>query len=386
MTGPDLRRLDRLEAYLVDDPENPALLADAFAEALGAGAPGRAEFHLRHAQALGLDPSSWKRREAHWLLAQHRWDEARQRLLELADNLDAESAGAAVLAHDLAYVELRAGAPNAGIERLAPFVAEHAAISEADIAIGVLWLQLLHRADRLDDAMAWLRRRESAGTLEPGVAAVGSLIALDAGDHAAALRWAERGLAEQPPRVEALVARASLALAERDPGRARQWLQAALASNDADGRVWSAIGFAELLDRRLPAARDAFERATVLLARHVGTWHGLGWTALAQHDDAAASRAFEQALALDRNFAESHGACAVAHALAGRADAARSAIDRALRLDRGCLSARYADALLRGDAHDSRALMRLAERLFEGRSGPLGRPMIDVVRGGPGTS
>ena len=238
----------------------------------------------------------------------------------------------------------------------------------------------MHHAYDLERAMAWLRRREDEGSLRPAPAGVGSLIALDAADYQASLRWATLALGEPVPPVEAQVARASLALAERNTVLALALLQAAQARHGDDGRVWSAVGFAELLDQNLPAARTAFERAVVLLPGHIGTWHGLGWTALAQRDLPGARRAFDTALALDRNFAESHGGGAVVRALAGDDDGARSAIATALRLDRKCLSARYAEALLAGDARDTESLMRLADRLLSGKRAPLGSDMMDLLR------
>ena len=72
-----MSRLERLEAYLRVDPDNPPLMRDAFAAALELGQWARAELHLRHAQALGHDPVAWNLREAGFWLAQRRWDEAR---------------------------------------------------------------------------------------------------------------------------------------------------------------------------------------------------------------------------------------------------------------------------------------------------------------------
>ena len=78
MTEPaKLQRLDRLEAFLRQDPQNAELLADTFDTALQAGAWERADFHLQHGLALGLDGAAWRLRQAHWLLGQHRWVEAR---------------------------------------------------------------------------------------------------------------------------------------------------------------------------------------------------------------------------------------------------------------------------------------------------------------------
>ena len=382
------RRLDRLEAYLRQDPQNAKLLTEAFEVAFAGGLHDRAEFHLRHAQALALDRLGWILREAHWLLAQQRWREADALLLQHETAL-ADSPHHATSAHDLAYIALREGRAADGLARLRPVIDSVAPPRQIDAAIEITWLRLLHRAGELPQAMEWLQRREARAALRPGPAGVGSLVALDAGDYDAALRWSSAALRETGVPPEALVASASLALAARDAAAARTLLARAMQSNANDGRTWSAMGFAELLDGRLPAARAAFERATALMPEHVGTWHGLGWAAIAQRDLPAARHAFDVALTLDRNFAESHGGAAVAAALAGDRVAARAGIDRALGLDAQSLAARYAEALLAGDASDSASLQRLAERLLGGRRSPFGLDMAALLRpnaGGTGSS
>jgi tetratricopeptide (TPR) repeat protein len=357
------------------------LLGEAFELALSAAAWDRAEFHLRHALALGIERSDWLLREGQWLIAQRRWPEAEEHLLGAASHIQGSSALAATLAHDLAYVELHLGEHEAAIARLSAFVEFEPAQSEAVAALEALWLRVLHRARSLTRAMEWLLAREGRHMLRPPIAGIGSLIALDEGNYEASLRWAEVSLGSATPPVEALVARASLALAERNAALSRKLLTTALRDHPQDGRVWSTLGFAELLDQRFSSARSAFARATTLMPEHIGTWHGLGWTALAQGDLPAAHKAFEAALALDRNVAESHGGLAVACALSGDATGARGSVARAIGLDKTSLSARYAEALLGGDARDTSSLMRLAERLFAGKRAPFGEDMGSIFKG-----
>lgn len=386
------RRLDRLEGYLHEDAANPELLRDAFETALQAAAWDRAEFHMRHAQALAsTDPGeadAWALREAHWLLAQHRWHDARARLLAIAEapSATASPAHAAALAHDLAYVDLRLGDYAEGIVRLAPWADGEASAGRAPV-VAATWLRLLHHAGEIERGMHWLAKEDAAdGGLEATVAGIGGLLALDQGDYAASLRWSTHAIeaASTAPPVEALVARATLALAERRTVLARALLGRALAANPQDGRTLSAIGFCELLDQNLAAARAAFERAVRAMPGHVGTWHGLGWTAIAARDLPAARAAFDAGLALDRNFAESHGAMAVVLAMAGDEGGARESAARALGLDRSSLAARYAMALLEGGARDAEAIWRLAERLLAGKQSPLGDDLLELMRAKPG--
>lgn len=373
-------RLGRLELYLRQDPDNPPLLADAFEAALEAGETDRAARHLEHAQALGLDRPSWRRREAHLELAQHRWDAARELLVASRDEVSQGSVAAAAIAADLAWVELCTGNFATGVALLEPLLGSGAERSTPGPAVETLWLRLLHRSSELERAMQWLRDQEEARTLPPDVAGVASLIALDLGEYASSLCWSELAMLQAEPVIEARVARASLALGERDATFAIQLLRPALGRHHGDGRVWSTIGFAHLLESDWASAHDAFSRAVRLLPDHVGTWHGLAWTMIAQRELADAQRAFDIALALDRNFAESHGGVAVVAALQGDLTRARKAIDVALRLDRKSLAAQYAEALLAGEAVDVAGVGRVAERLFGTRAGPLGSSMMDLLR------
>lgn len=364
-----LQRLELLEGYLQADPQNTALLAEAFDTALRAGAHERAGFHLRHARALQADAPSWSLREAHWLLAAHRWDEASNTLSTLVPAASPDTPLGLAVRHDLAYAALRGGRIEQGLAALRVFWPPEGALTDdagpaPPAALHALWLRLMHRAGHLQAGCDWASQAAAQGRLSPEGAGVASLMALDAADFNACERWSARALAQGARCTEALVAQGTLALARRDPAAARAHLMQALQSLPDDGRSWSALGLCELLDGRPDAAREAFARAVASMPDHIGTWHGMAWAALLRRDLPAARQAFEAALALDRNFGETHGGLAVVLALCGERPAAQAAIDRALRLDPAGLSARYAQAVLNGEAADPPALRRLARRLL----------------------
>jgi Flp pilus assembly protein TadD len=177
---------------------------------------------------------------------------------------------------------------------------------------------------------------------------------------------------------EALVARATVAMAEGDTVSAFGALRPALEARPDDGRTWSTLGMASLQARDVVGARSQFARASQLMPGHIGTWHGLGWSCLLLSDRAGALSAFQRALALDENFAESHGAVGLVLALGRRTEQAEYHLLRAERLDRRNLTSRYARALARGQAQDAQALRHLAEKLLD-RPGLFGRRLIDNV-------
>jgi tetratricopeptide (TPR) repeat protein len=232
-------------------------------------------------------------------------------------------------------------------------------------ALQLLWLRATHALGLVQEARAWLGQAAPAGELPPALAAAASLLAVDADDFAAAKSLADAALAALPGQPEALVARATVALAEGDAAAARDLLLPALERNAEDGRTWATLGLASLQAQELVAAQRQLERAVALMPDHVGSWHALGWTRLLRHDLAGAGQAFEQALALDRNFAESHGGVGLVLALRGEHAAARRHLALAARLDPRNVTGGYAQALLAGEASDAQRLQQLAARLLD---------------------
>lgn len=380
------RRLDRLAAFLLQDPANTQLRIDAFETALACSAWDRAAQYLEEGRACDEDALGWKLREGDFWLAQQLYDQARA-VLETVPPADALND---VVLHNLAYIDLRQGRVAECIERLADRMSGDQAAARPSVAVRALqqlWLRALHHLGDLDRAIAWSSNAEHTAQLAPQAAGVASLIALDASDFDRARRWSalsvEQGSGDDPTVVEALVTQASLAMAARDGHRARQFAEAALACSPQEGRAWSAWAFAAMLSGDLAAARAAFARATSALPDHIGTWQGKGWAELMQRDLAAAEASFRAALLLDGSFAESHGGLALVLAFQHRVPEAKECAERALRLDRQNLSGRYATAVLNGEVRDSTDLQRLARKLLAGRPAPLGGSMADEVAGGP---
>ncbi|WP_445656687.1 hypothetical protein [Achromobacter sp. NCFB-sbj8-Ac1-l] len=371
MSNP-IDRLDRFDGYLRQDPDNTALAVEAFELALSLGLHERAGAYLDAAQAsAGDDPYLAYRRGA-WLAAQGRWGEAltlQQGLCE-RDPEDADLAAAhASLLH-------YAGRHD---EAEAAWAVLQASGKLPDYA----WanrLRTLHFLGRLKEGLALAGMRGELLREQPEAAGVLSLMALDAGDFAAARLWADLALDGEPPSLEALTTRGALALAAKDAPGALAALAQVVQARPNEGRAWSSMGIAHLLQQDAGAAQAAFLRATALMPAHIGSWHGLGWARLLGRDVAGASTAFQQALELDRNFGESHGAVAIGLALAGQRDQAEHHIERALRLDPASLSARFAQAVLGGALQNPDEFQALAARALRGVEAPDGRSLADWIR------
>lgn len=363
ISSPARERLVRFEGYLAEDPANALLLADACDAALAAGDTVRGAGHVRKAQALGLDPASWTRREARLCIAGREI----QRAALLLDRLRASSPAEPALDHDRAWVHFLAVEYDACRALLTPWLQAsvvQAVPSDALESLQSLWIRAGHHGRRVAETSDWIRQQQAAGALTPVAQGVASLLMIDADDFVAARSLADSALRHDPHHAEALVARGYVALAERDGARAEQMLKLALSDRQDDGRIWSALGFSSLQAQDLARAQVRFERALRTMPTHVGTWHGLGWTRLLRRDQAGAVAAFRQALALDGNFAESHGALGLV--LAGSDPAvAEHHLRIADRLDPGNATGRFARALLRGEIRDRAQLHAIAHRLLD---------------------
>jgi tetratricopeptide (TPR) repeat protein len=367
--------LTRLLGFLASDPANLALRADVFDRALALG-----EFALAQQQTIWVLSRTpvdfgWRHRLAMLDMARNEWAEAGLILQSLLDEGQTDPA----ITYNLAYVDFACGRFDAAASRLRPLLDSDGA-RLPDIL--PLLLRCLHRLGALDEALA-LFEPQIAAAPAPEAFGVASLLAIDAGRVDLAKGWAAHALRSAPAQHEALVARATLALGERDAPAALRDLEAARQRHPDDGRTLSAIGMAHLLELELGAAHVAFTQAVRQMPAHIGTWHGLGWCELLRKDLPAARAAFDAALALDATFGESHGGLAVVQALAGQAAQADTSIRRALKLDPAGLSARFAQAVRSGEAADPQRFTRLARRVLGQRRTADGQSLADVVLSRP---
>jgi len=363
-------RLQRYLAFLAEDPENLLLRSEIFDLALAAGAHDAAEQQIEFMLQRHPREPQWEHRLALLRIAQKRYAEANV----IIDELLACNHGEPVLRYNQAYVAFREGHYEKARAVLSALMQEEG----APTGTLALLLQVLHRLGAVNEGLALFEGR-LVGGVPPAAYGVASLMAIDAGRIAQAGTWSEHALRAEPMQLEALVARASVALAAQDSATAMPYLERALQVNPADGRTWSAHGMALLLRMECEQAVQSFKKAVASMPDHIGTWHGMAWSQLMLKDLAGARQSFEQALAIDRNFGESYGGLAVVLALQGQDHAAREHIDKALRLDSRSLAARYAEAILSGEANDAERFRRLAERVLAGRTAFDGSSMAELV-------
>jgi tetratricopeptide (TPR) repeat protein len=384
------KKLERLQEFLAFDPANAMLAAEAFDAAFALDRLDAAEQSLAGIALQAPDAAPLRFRLANLRMAQQRLPEAAELLNQLHRELGLHP-GLAQTQALLHFIEQNF---QQCADTLAPYldvrspqwaqtVAQHAQIDRANWAeLQMLWLRSLHRLGELEKAWDWVEDSLATDALTPAAAGVACLIALDAGRLTMIEELARRSGSHPACQQEVLLSVGSLRLQRQDNAGAREQLTRALALNDANGRVWSMLGFVDMSDDRLDSALVSFARAVEVMPDHAGTWIGWGWTRLlARLPIAKAKAAFQTALELDENFAECHGCMAVILAMEGHRQEATQFIVKARRLDKRCWSSQFAQMIVDGTARDTASVMRLAQRLIGSVGSKSGRPS-----GGPGSA
>lgn len=375
LTDADLARLARFERLAMADPDNAALLADAFDAAMGARALDVANGFLERLAAVDSNAPQTLFRRGRWLLASGSHDEARAAFHIVRARVGPNPA----IDSQLAAASSAAGDHKAAVELLLP----HARQRQLSGAAWALLLSGLHREQRFDEARALIQSHGDAFSSDAAGLGAASLVSLDAGDIEAAAEFAAQALARNGAQVDALVVAGFAALNDSDGARAAACLTEATTLRPEEPRAWSGLGFAKLFVGELAAAQAAFERSTALNPAHAGTWHGLAWSRIAAGDVPGAKAAFEGALESDRNFAETHGGLALVAHMQGDNAAAEQSLARALKLDRRSPTARYAQAMMRGariDGDAEMAVRHILEAPAERNARVVGQALFGLAR------
>jgi tetratricopeptide (TPR) repeat protein len=211
-------------------------------------------------------------------------------------------------------------------------------------------LQSLNRhAQAIVDCRAYLAQ----DTGDPESNGLLGLLLYEHEERGAARRHIDSALRRDPTQCDALLTTALLQFETEQDDLARATFEKVLGAHPSCGRAWLGLALIELGRSQVKAAKRDILFALRYAPDHVGTWHALAWIEIMLGNIADAEGAFQQALAVAPNFGETHGGLAVIAALRGEADEANILIRRSLKLDLDSMSARYAEAILLGDAKAS---------------------------------
>jgi tetratricopeptide (TPR) repeat protein len=357
-------RLGRVQGHLREDADNLNLLAEGVDLALQLGRLGEARAHAERALAIAPGEPGFLFRLAGVCIAERRLGDAEGILTELRRR----GIQTGVVSYNLAYIHVLDERYDDAIALLREILGRPDCPPESEM----LLVRALHAAGRVEEALEIAHARLQRDPEDAQALGAASLLHLDKGDIEQAGEAAGRALERNPQSLEALVADGSVALAGERGEAARRRFQRAVELNPREGRAWSGMALASMLGFDLPRALAEFRQAVAHMPGHIGTWHALAWCQILSKDLDGASATFDHALSLNRNFAESHGGRAVVAALQRRSEDAAQSAEVALRLDPGCISARFAQGILKGEMQNADSYQRLAEEVLRGRRGARG--------------
>lgn len=364
-------RLLRVRDYLVQDPANLNLLAEAADLSLAMGDIAAARAAIE--QALGAKPGDpyFRSRLSTTALARQDWDEA----VSICRALVEEGHDAAAIRYNLAR-----GLCFSGQHAEARTVLERLqGVEEAPEDVAQLLIRTLHALGEVNEAIRVASAHLASRPEDHVVAGMLSLLHIDNNDLESARKWSAQALAGAPQNLDALLAAGTVQLASEDEQAATRTFDSAVAASARNGRAWVGKALAKLLSFDLVGARADFEQAVRYMPTHIGTWHGLAWVQVLQGDLDAAALSFERALDLDRNFGESHGGVAVVAAFRGQWAEAESHCRTALRLDPQSFSGRFVQSLRLQRLGRGDTARQLIERILRGQAAPGGGTLADMV-------
>ncbi|MEN9865090.1 MAG: hypothetical protein RL748_680 [Pseudomonadota bacterium] len=369
-------RLQRLQGYLLQDPDNTHLLLDLIDLCLALGLWQNAQPYLEHARQLAPHDPYFQQRQASVWMAQENWAAANAVLESLYRDMPD-----LILAHDLAITRFRLGQYAAAQACLQACLAQ----PSVPLASVILMLRCLHHGGDLKSALALVQPYEVAAETSAEFWSVVSLLQLDADNLPQAERCCRHALAlaQDKTVLEALIVSGTLALGHADLTLAQQHFEQALQIKPDEGRIWGGKGLIKLMQQDWIAASADLEQAVIFMPRHIGTRHVLAWCKILAGDLASARAILNAALAMDRNFGETHGGLAVVAAMSGQTAEAQVLVRRSLGLNPQGMAARFAQTLLARQGNSPADLARFQQEvaaLLASQSSPFGGSLTDLMQ------
>lgn len=365
-------RIDRLQSFLAQDPDNLNLLADLGDEAIRCGDLATARAAVGHALELQPGDPYFMLRQSSIAIAARNFDEA---IAITARLLEAGHRDAAVR-YNHAYALFSARRFAEAKELLVELHAE----DPSNAMVARLLIRAHHYLGELAEAIEVARRHLDSHPQDGDVAGMLSLLYFDTEDMAQAREWSLRAMSLAPDNIDALLAAGGVALAAENAEEARMLVQRGVQVQPRNGRAWLNLGLADMLELDLSAAREKLTRAVECMPEHIGSWHVLGWVQLMQQDIDGAEETFLRALAIDDNFGETHGGLAAVAAVRGQWEKAEEEAKIARRLDPNAMSSHYAQILKLQREGRNDAAQRVIESALKRGNAPAGGNLVDMVR------
>jgi tetratricopeptide (TPR) repeat protein len=366
MSDLETDRLARLLGYIVQDPDNLRLIADAANVAFDARDPVTATRLISdYAARANLTPQLLN---LQGMIALQTGDHSAAVKLfsELIKDHDAPD-----LRFNLAWSYAMMGDHAAALDELSDNVVTNVPRAAA------LKVQMLHHLGAVEDALAVGQGLAELYPENSDLFGALSVAAMDADDITLSEHYAQN--AGSSP--DGLTSLGLIKLNEDSPELAITFFDQALAGHPKAPRAWLGKGLSLLSIGQPREAAHHIDTGAELFGDHIGSWIASGWAHFINHDLLAARASFERACALDDNFAESHGSLAVVALAEQQIDSARRSAAVAIRLDRNCFSGALAKSLIAEIDGNPALGKRILDRAINMPAGPDGKTIAQAMVG-----
>lgn len=370
-TKPIQTRLERLQGFLEQDPDNLNLLAETADEAIKLGETGIALSAAQRILELHPNDNFSRLRLSSIAIAERNFAES----LAITSALISEGLIDPAIRYNHAFALASTGEFADAKNILLSLHAERTSI----LNIVPLLIRCCHYLGELEQGVVIALDHMESSPQDSQVAGMLSLLYFDLNDLEHAGVWSQRALNGNGRNLDALLTAGGVALAKEDGNSAKELTLRAISEQPQNGRAWTNLGLAELLSVNLDGAREALARSVKYMPDHIGTWIALGWTQLLQNDIEAAEATFQAALAIDKNFSESHGGLAAVAAMRSDWVSADNHAKTARRLDPTSMAHHFTQILKTSRDGDIQTASLLINKALIQKSSPSGGNLLEML-------
>lgn len=237
---------------------------------------------------------------------------------------------------------------------------------ENDPASERLKAKIFHHLQRVDEAIAVLEQLFT--NEEPDAETAGSLSLLHFENRNAqkAEFYANKALELNSENYHGLLVRILLKSMRNEV--TVEEIEALQAINDNDCRLWFILGTTQMHAMNLPAAQEAFEKASKIEPDFYDNWISLGWCYLLQNNIEKAEKCYQQAVELADDLADGWGGMALIHALQNDTEESQQCLEKAQWLDAECFLSSIARIILANQTEPDMAGLELQKTVPEIRT------------------
>ncbi|MCC5792149.1 MAG: tetratricopeptide repeat protein [Legionellaceae bacterium] len=336
-------RLEQLQQYLAQDPDNLRLLVD-ISESCGLlGEKEQALHYIRRIRAIDEHAGQ------HALGVWHLHDGQPQSASIIFNQILKQTDGPETR-YNLSFCYFALHQPDKAQEILLPLVENTAQPFPESL---FLMAQIEYHRQNLSEAIGFCQRYLASYPQADHALGLLALLYFDQGAHQQAEAFARQALQLNPANSQAQSVNIYLKMHQQQASPSE--ITSLLQQTPDDGRLYFALGNSQMLTLDFNAALQSLHIACQLLPDFIESWQALGWVQLLLGQHREAEDSFQHMLMLDTHHAEAHGGLAIAAVLNEQWETAEQQISAARRLDENACFFLFAEALMQQNSAPEKA-------------------------------